>query len=60
MTVSIEYATIAPNVLAMRLMTELSCSVSYRDVNEDFFEISVLSDSAWVLSRAENILAEYV
>ena len=59
MTVSIEYATIAPNILVMRLFTELSCSVSYREVNNKYFEISVFSDSAWVLRRAENIFAQY-
>lgn len=60
MTVIIEYANIAPDILAMRLFTELSCSVSYRDIDEDYFEISVLSDSPWTLQRAENILAQYV
>ena len=60
MTVIIDYANIAPDVLAIRLFTELSCSVSWRDINEDCFEISVFSDSVWTLRQAENILAQYV
>ena len=60
MTTIIDYANIAPDVLAMRLFTELSCSVSWRDIDENYFEISVLSDSAWTLIQAENILAQYV
>lgn len=60
MTVIIDYTNIAPDILAMRLFIELSCSVSWRDIDEDYFEILVLSDSVWVLKRAENILAQYV
>ena len=60
MTAIIGYANIAPDVLAMRLFTELSCSVSWRDIDEDYFEISVFSDSTWTLRQAENILAQYV
>ena len=60
MTAIIDYANIAPDVLAMRLFTELSCSVSWRDIDENYFEISVLSDSAWTLRQAENIHAQYV
>ena len=60
MTAIIDYANIAPDVLAMRLFTELSCSVSWRDIDEDYFEISVFSDSAFILRQAENILAQYV
>lgn len=60
MTVIVDYTNIAPDILAMRLFTELSCSVSWRDLDEDYFEISVFSDSAWILKRAENILAQYV
>ena len=60
MTAIIDYANIAPDVFAMRLFTELSCSVSWRDIDENYFEISVLSDSAWTLRQAENILAQYV
>lgn len=60
MTAIIDYTNIVPDVLAMRLFTELSCSVSWKDIDEDYFEISVLSDSAWTLRQAENILAQYV
>ena len=60
MTTIIDYANIAPDILAMRLFTELSCSVSWRDIDENYFEISVFSDSAWTLKRAEDILAQYV
>ena len=60
MTTIIDYANIAPDVLATRLFTELSCSISWRDIDENYFEISVLSDSAWTLRQAENILAQYV
>ena len=60
MTAIIDYANITPNILAMRLFTELSCSVSWRDIDEDYFEISVISDSAFTLRQAENILAQYV
>ena len=60
MTAIIDYANIAPDILAMRFFTELSCSVSWRDIDEDYFEISVFSDSAFTLRQAENILAQYV
>lgn len=60
MTAIIDYANIAPNILAMRLFTELSCSVSWRDIDENCFEISVISDSVFTLRQAENILAQYV
>ena len=60
MTAIIDYANIAPDVLAMRLFIELSCSVSWRDIDENYFEISVFSDSIWTLRQAENILAQYV
>ena len=60
MTTIIDYANIAPDVLAMRLFTELSCSVSWRDIDENYFEISVLSDSAWTLKQPEPILAQSV
>ena len=60
MTVIINYENIAPNILERRLSRELSCFVMFRDIDEDYFEISVLSDDFLTLQKAENILSRYV
>lgn len=60
MTTIISYEKISPAVLTTRLFLELPCSVSYRDIDEDYFEITVFETSPRVLKKAENILAQYV
>lgn len=60
-TVIIEYATISPSILSKRICKECTCLSSWKDVNEDYFEISFFAfcypDG---IVKAEKILAEYV
>lgn len=57
-TVIIEYATIPLFAIAARLFHELNCSVTYKDMDKEFYELSVYDCRNMV--RLENILAEYV
>lgn len=58
-TVIIEYATIAPNVLVMKVEKAFpGAMATYKDINEDYFEFSVWGCTD--LEMLEDVLAEYV
>jgi hypothetical protein len=58
-TVIIEYATIAPNVLAMKVEKAFpGAMATYKDIDEDYFEFSVWGCTD--LEMLEDVLAEYV
>ena len=59
-TVSIEYATISPAVLANKVEKSFSCLCNLRDIDEDYFEFRVIGVCACDMDELEDALAEYV
>ena len=57
-TVIISYERISPVVLANRIERGFECLCVWRDINEDFFELSVFYCED--LDMLEDVLAEYV
>lgn len=58
-TVIIEYATISPAVLEMRVRKAFSTAMcKWKDVDEDFFEFTVFGVAD--LAMLEDVLAEYM
>ena len=60
MTVIIEYAVISPAVLANKIEKAFTCLCNWRDINEDYFEFTVIGVCACDMDELENVLAEYV
>ena len=60
MTVIIEYATISPAVLASKIEKASTCLCSWRDIDEDYFEFTVIGVCACDMDELEDMLAEYV
>jgi hypothetical protein len=58
-TVIVEYATISPSVLAMRVESAFPPAICrWKDLDEDYFEFTVFGVDD--LPMLEDILAEYV
>ena len=57
--VIIDYAEISPAVLAHNLETTIPCSCGWVDIDEDYFEFSVICDPAYI-ARVERILGQYL
>jgi hypothetical protein len=58
-TVQIEYATISPAVLEMKVRRAFPTAIcTWKDVNEDYFEFTVFGVAD--LAELEDVLAEYV
>ena len=55
-TVIIEYAVISPAVLASRVEKAFSCLCNWKDIDEDYFEFTVIGVCACDMDE----LAEYV
>ena len=60
MTVIIEYATISPAVLASKIEKVFTCLCNWRDIDEDYFEFTVIGVCACDMDELEDVLAEYV
>ena len=60
MTVIIEYATISPAVLANKIEKAFTCLCNWRDIDEDYFEFTVIGVCACDMDELEDVLAEYV
>ena len=60
MTVIIEYAVISPAVLANKIEKAFSCLCNWRDIDEDYFEFTVIGVCACDMDELEDVLAEYV
>lgn len=60
-TVIIKYTSISPSILSNRICKECACLSFWKDVNEDYFEISFFAFCyPNGIAKAEKILAEYV
>lgn len=59
-TVIIEYAAINPAVLANRVEKTFSCLCYWKDIDEDYYEFTVIDVSACDMSELEDVLAEYI
>ena len=57
-TVIIAYETISPVVLANRIEKAFNCMTRVKDIDEDYFELSVFGCTD--LAELEDVLAEYV
>ena len=58
-TVQIEYATISPAVLEMKVRRAFPTAIcTWTDVNEDYFEFTTFGVAD--LAELEDVLAEYV
>ena len=60
MTVIIEYAVISPAVLANKVEKAFSCLCNWKDIDEDYFEFTVIGVCACDMDELEDVLAEYV
>ena len=60
MTVIIEYAVISPAVLASKIEKAFTCLCNWRDIDEDYFEFTVIGVCACDMDELEDVLAEYV
>ena len=60
MTVIIEYAVISPAVLANKIEKAFTCLCNWRDIDEDYFEFTVIGVCACDMDELEDVLAEYV
>ena len=56
----IEYAVISPAVLANNIEKAFACLCNWRDIDEDYFEFTVIGVCAWDMDELEYVLAEYV
>ena len=59
-TVIIEYATISPAILANKIEKAFTCLCSWRDIDEDHYELTVIGVCACDMDELEDVLAEYV
>ena len=59
-TFVIEYATISPAVLAAILENKFTCFCSWRDINEDSFEFTVMLASESKIAELKNIISKYL
>lgn len=60
-TVIIEYAVISPAVLANKVEKAFSCCLcSWKDIDEDYFEFTVIGVCACDMDELEDALAECV
>lgn len=59
-TVQIEYATISPAVLANKVEKGFTCLCYWKDIDEDFYEFTVIGVCACDMAELEDVLAEYV
>ena len=60
MAVIIEYAVISPAVLANKIEKAFTCLCNWRDIDEDYFEFTVIGVCACDMDELEGVLAEYV
>ena len=60
MTVIIEYATISPAVLANKIEKAFACLCNWKDIDEDYYEFTVIGVCACDMDELEDVLAEYV
>ena len=60
MAVIIEYAVISPAVLANKIEKAFTCLCNWRDIDEDYFEFTVIGVCACDMDELEDVLAEYV
>lgn len=59
-TVIIEYAKISPAVLADKIERAFSCLCKWKDIDEDYYEFTVIGICAYNMDEFEDMLAEYV
>ena len=59
-TVIIEYAVISPAVLASKVEKAFSCLCNWKDIDEDYYEFTVIGVCAYDMDELEDVLAEYV
>ena len=59
-TVIIEYVVISPVVLANKVEKAFSCLCNWRDIDEDYYEFTVIGVCTCDMDELEDVLAEYV
>ena len=59
-TVIIEYAVISPAVLANKIGNAFTCLCSWNDIDENYYEFTVIGVCACDMDELEDVLAEYV
>ena len=59
-TVIIEYAVISPAVLANKVEKAFSFLCNWKDIDENYFEFTVIGVRACDMDELEDVLAEYV
>lgn len=59
-TVIIEYAIINPTVLANKVEKALACLCNWKDIDENYYEFTVIGVCARDMDELEDVLAEYV
>ena len=59
-TVIIEYAVISPAVLANKIGKAFTCLCSWNDIDENYYEFTVIGVCACDMDELEDVLAEYV
>ena len=59
-TVIIEYAVISQAVLANKKEKAFACLCNWKDIDEDYFEFTVIGVCACDMDEREDVLAEYV
>lgn len=59
-TVIIEYATIAPTILANKIEKAFTCLCKWTDIDEDYYELTIIGVCACDFAELEDVLAEYV
>ena len=59
-TVIIEYAVISPAVLANKVEKAFSCLCNWEDIDEDYYEFTVIGVCDCDMDELEDVLAEYV
>lgn len=59
-TVIIEYAVISPAILANKIGKAFSYLCSWNDIDENYYEFTVIGVCACDMDELEDVLAEYV
>ena len=59
-TVIIEYAVISPAALANKIEKAFACLCNSKDIDEDYYEFTVIGVYACDMDELEDVLAEYV
>ena len=59
-TIIIEYAVISPAVLANKIGKAFSCLCSWNNIDENYYEFTVIGVCACDMDELEDVLAEYV